>query len=115
MLTQIAQVRSVTPLAALSHKFNCACSATDLSNSGSACPLRRVRLTNCVILHFGWLVSLAGGPLGVSLQSILIMMWIGSPEAAKAWSKNMGHDNMNTTYTSYGDGSPQRQAEIILG
>ena len=37
-----------------------------------------------------------------------------SPEAAKAWSKNMGHDDMLVTFTSYGDVSPQRQAELIL-
>ncbi len=37
-----------------------------------------------------------------------------TPEAAKAWSKNMGHENTITTFNSYGDVSPQRQSEIIL-
>lgn len=36
-----------------------------------------------------------------------------SPEAFKAWSQNMGHDQVLTTFTSYGRVSPERQAEII--
>ncbi|MCB1471876.1 MAG: site-specific integrase [Rhodobiaceae bacterium] len=36
-----------------------------------------------------------------------------TPEAFKAWSQNMGHDQVLTTFTSYGQVSPERQAEII--
>lgn len=36
-----------------------------------------------------------------------------SPEAFKAWSQNLGHEDVLTTFTSYGTVSPDRQAEII--
>ena len=36
-----------------------------------------------------------------------------SPEAFKAWSQNLGHEDVLTTFTSYGTVSPGRQAEII--
>jgi integrase len=36
-----------------------------------------------------------------------------SPEAFKAWSQNLGHEKVMTTFTSYGAVSPPRQAEII--
>ncbi len=32
----------------------------------------------------------------------------------KAWSKNLGHSNMMTTFSSYGDVPPDEQAELIL-
>jgi integrase len=38
-----------------------------------------------------------------------------SPEAYKAWSQNLGHENVLTTFLSYGDVAPHRQAEIIRG
>lgn len=38
-----------------------------------------------------------------------------TPEQYKAWSQNMGHEHVLTTFTSYGDVSSQRQAEIIRG
>jgi integrase len=38
-----------------------------------------------------------------------------TPEEFKAWSQNLGHDNVLTTFTSYGSVSGQRQAEIIKG
>jgi hypothetical protein len=34
-------------------------------------------------------------------------------EHYKAWSQNLGHDHVLTTFTSYGDVSGYRQAEII--
>lgn len=34
-------------------------------------------------------------------------------ETFKAWSKNLGHERVLTTFTSYGDISPERQAEIL--
>jgi integrase len=37
-----------------------------------------------------------------------------SPEEYKAWSQNLGHDNVLTTFSSYGDVARHRQAEIIL-
>jgi integrase len=36
-----------------------------------------------------------------------------TPEEYKAWSQNLGHDHVLTTFSSYGDVSGYRQAEII--
>jgi integrase len=36
-----------------------------------------------------------------------------TPEEFKAWSQNMGHEHVLTTFTSYGAVSGQRQAEIL--
>ncbi len=36
-----------------------------------------------------------------------------NPEAFKAWSQNLGHEQVLTTFTSYGAVSHHRQAEII--
>lgn len=36
-----------------------------------------------------------------------------TPEDFKAWSQNLGHEQVMTTFTSYGHVSEQRQAEII--
>jgi integrase len=36
-----------------------------------------------------------------------------SPEEYKAWSQNLGHENVLTTFCSYGDVGRHRQAEII--
>jgi len=36
-----------------------------------------------------------------------------SPEEFKAWSQNLGHDKVLTTFLSYGEVLPKRQAEII--
>ena len=36
-----------------------------------------------------------------------------SPEEFKAWSQNLGHESVLTTFYSYGEVQPQRQAEII--
>jgi len=38
-----------------------------------------------------------------------------SPEEYKAWSQNLGHENVLTTFSSYGDVGRHRQAEIIRG
>lgn len=38
-----------------------------------------------------------------------------TPEAFKAWSQNLGHEQVLTTFTSYGDVPPRRQAEILQG
>jgi integrase len=35
------------------------------------------------------------------------------PEAFKAWSQNLGHERVMTTFNSYGPVSSWRQAEII--
>ena len=35
------------------------------------------------------------------------------PEDFKAWSQNLGHEGVLTTFNSYGEVQPQRQAEII--
>jgi hypothetical protein len=36
-----------------------------------------------------------------------------SAEQMKAWSQNFGHDNVGTTFSSYGKVSLERQREII--
>jgi len=36
-----------------------------------------------------------------------------TPEEYKAWSQNLGHEHVLTTFSSYGDVSTYRQAEII--
>ena len=36
-----------------------------------------------------------------------------SPKEYKAWSQNLGHENVLTTFSSYGDVAEHRQAEII--
>jgi integrase len=38
-----------------------------------------------------------------------------TPEEYKAWSQNLGHDHVMTTFSSYGDVGSYRQAEIIRG
>ena len=36
-----------------------------------------------------------------------------TPEEFKAWSQNLGHKKVRTTFSSYGDETPNRQGEII--
>ena len=38
-----------------------------------------------------------------------------TPEQFKAWSQNLGHEQVLTTFSSYGQVSPERQAELIRG
>ncbi|MCZ8185037.1 MAG: tyrosine-type recombinase/integrase [Beijerinckiaceae bacterium] len=38
-----------------------------------------------------------------------------SPEEFKAWSQNLGHEKVLTTFTSYGNVASHRQAEIFAG
>ena len=38
-----------------------------------------------------------------------------TPEDFKAWSQNLGHEGVLTTFSSYGEVSPRRQGEIIRG
>jgi len=38
-----------------------------------------------------------------------------TPEEFKAWSQNLGHERVLTTFTSYGKVAPSRQAELIRG
>jgi hypothetical protein len=38
-----------------------------------------------------------------------------SPEQFKAWSQNLGHERVLTTFLSYGEVACQRQGEIIRG
>jgi hypothetical protein len=38
-----------------------------------------------------------------------------TPEEFKAWSQNLGHDDVLTTFHSYGTLSPGRQRELIQG
>jgi hypothetical protein len=36
-----------------------------------------------------------------------------TPEQIKAWSQNLGHENIATTLTSYGKIDPHRQGDVI--
>ncbi len=36
-----------------------------------------------------------------------------SPEAFKAWSQNLGHEKVLTTFYSYGEVDPERQRNLI--
>jgi hypothetical protein len=36
-----------------------------------------------------------------------------TPEEFKAWTQNLGHEQVLTTFRSYGEVSAERQAEII--
>jgi hypothetical protein len=36
-----------------------------------------------------------------------------TPEEFEAWSKNLGHEQMLTTFRSYGSIDPHRQGELI--
>ena len=36
-----------------------------------------------------------------------------TPEEFKAWSQNLGHENVLTTFSSYGEVARTRQAELI--
>ncbi len=38
-----------------------------------------------------------------------------TPEQLKAWSQNLGHENIATTLTSYGTIDPHRQGDVIAG
>jgi len=38
-----------------------------------------------------------------------------TPEQFKAWSQNLGHEKIMTTFMSYGAVACQRQGEIMLG
>jgi integrase len=38
-----------------------------------------------------------------------------TPEEFKAWSQNLGHEKVLTTFTSYGAVAPHRQADVIRG
>lgn len=38
-----------------------------------------------------------------------------TPEEFKAWSQNLGHEQVATTFNSYGNIPPYRQAELIAG
>jgi len=53
-----------------------------------------------------------------SLRNTLAMLGLQrcrTPEAFKAWSQNLGHEQVLTTFTSYGTVATSRQAEIITG
>jgi integrase len=39
----------------------------------------------------------------------------GTPEQFKAWSQNLGHEQVLTTFSSYGEVAHHRQAELIRG
>ena len=48
----------------------------------------------------------------------LVRLWetiCQTPEQFKAWSQNLGHEGVLTTFYSYGDVSARRQGELIHG
>ena len=52
-----------------------------------------------------------------SFRSTLVQMGeklCQTPEHFKAWSQNLGHEGVMTTFTSYGAVAPRRQGEIIM-
>lgn len=53
-----------------------------------------------------------------SLRSTLALLgqtMCQTPEALKAWSQNLGHENVLTTFLSYGTVATRRQGELIRG
>jgi integrase/recombinase XerD len=53
-----------------------------------------------------------------SFRNTLVQLayeWKLDPEAFKAWSQNLGHESVLTTFCSYGEIKPARQGEIIRG
>ena len=53
-----------------------------------------------------------------SFRNTLVQLayeWKLDPEAFKAWSQNLGHESMLTTFCSYGAIPPARQGEIMRG
>jgi integrase len=53
-----------------------------------------------------------------SLRSTLVLLgqtMCQSPEDYKAWSQNLGHEGVLTTFYSYGTVAERRQGEIIQG
>lgn len=53
-----------------------------------------------------------------SLRSTLVLLGqtvCQTPEDFKAWSQNLGHEGVLTTFYSYGTVAPRRQGEIIQG
>ncbi len=53
-----------------------------------------------------------------SLRRTLVLMGekiCKTPEEFKAWSQNLGHEHVSTTFTSYGNLSMARQEEVING
>jgi integrase len=51
-----------------------------------------------------------------SFRDALVMLGqqnCNTPEEFKAWSQNLGHDHVLTTFTSYGNVSQDRQAQIL--
>ena len=78
---------------------------------GSAEPIRRI---------FRHAFELAGLPYFKphSIRDTLAQLGERSSKNAeifKAWSQNLGHENMLTTFTSYGTVPAHRQAELIRG
>jgi hypothetical protein len=53
-----------------------------------------------------------------SIRNTLVQLayeWKLDPEAFKAWSQNLGHESVLTTFCSYGEVPPSRQGEIMRG
>ncbi len=83
----------------------------DRKHWSNASPIRKIfkeAFTNAGLLYFN----------PHSFRNTLVRLGettCKSPEEFKAWSQNIGHDNVLTTRTSYGEVSRQRQAEILQG
>jgi len=83
----------------------------DRKNWSSAAPIRRI---------FRQAFEAAGLPYYKphSIRDTLAQLGeqlCTTPEAFKAWSQNLGHEKVLTTFTSYGAVARHRQAELIRG
>jgi hypothetical protein len=52
-------------------------------------------------------------PVFVTRWRRLASVLVRTPEQFKAWSQNLGHEGVLTTFSSYGPVSEQRQAELV--
>ena len=92
-----------------SHQFEVA--GLERCHWSSASPIRaifRAAFTNAGLPYFN----------PHSLRNTLVRLGqevCGSPEQFKAWSQNLGHDKVLTTFASYGEIASGRQGEILRG
>jgi integrase len=91
---------------------------TEQRGSRSAEPLSKATLYATLTALKRFFIALVGLPYfnPHSFRKTLALLGgriCKTPEEYKAWSQNLGHDHVLTTFSSYGDVSSYRQAEII--
>jgi integrase len=94
--------------------------ARSASHQFEACGLARAHWSNAGPIRaiFREAFQLAGIPYANPHSFRATLAGLGEklcrgPEEFKAWSQNMGHEGVLTTFTSYGEVSRERQARII--